>query len=81
MKLGGKKKGSVLTVKPEKMTLDELIDQHFSNLKDMINAHWNDSHPFLSRPIAEFARRFGDYDHLARVKEWSRGGEEGGESE
>ena len=81
VKLGGKKKGSVLTVKPEKMTLDELIDQHFSNLKDMINAHWNDSHPFLSRPIAEFARRFGDYDHLARVKEWSRGGEEGGESE
>jgi ATP-dependent helicase/nuclease subunit B len=81
VKLGGKKKGSVLTVKPEKMTLDELIDQHFSNLKDMINAHWNESHPFLSRPIAEFARRFGDYDHLARVKEWSRGGEEGGESE
>lgn len=81
VKLGGKKKGSVLTVKPEKMTLDELIDQHFSNLKDIINAHWNESHPFLSRPIAEFARRFGDYDHLARVKEWSRGGEEGGESE
>jgi ATP-dependent helicase/nuclease subunit B len=81
VKLGGKKKGSVLRVKPEKMTLDELIDQHFSNLKDMINAHWNEGHPFLSRPIAEFARRFGDYDHLARVKEWSRGGEEGSESE
>ena len=81
VKLGGKKKGSVVAVKPDGITLDELIDQHFSNLISMITAHWNEGHPFLSRPIAEFARRYGDYDHLARVKEWSRGGDEGSESE
>ena len=26
---------------------------------------------YVSRPFPKFARRFSDYDHLARVKEWS----------
>jgi ATP-dependent helicase/nuclease subunit B len=34
--------------------------------------------PYLSRPIPMFARRFGDYDHLARVKEWMAGDDDGG---
>ena len=79
VKLGGKKNGSVIAVKPETTSLDELVDRHFSNLVAMLDAHWNKAHPFLSRPIAEYARRFGDYDHLARVKEWARGGEDGGD--
>ena len=32
--------------------------------------------PYLSRPRPQFARAYGDYDHLARVKEWSTGGGE-----
>jgi ATP-dependent helicase/nuclease subunit B len=31
--------------------------------------------PYLSRPIPMFSSRFGDYDHLARVKEWMAGDE------
>lgn len=81
VKLGGKKRGDETFVKPEDGTLGELIERHFSDFTAMIDAHWNREHPFLSRPIAEFARRFGDYDHLARVKEWSRGGDEGGDEE
>jgi ATP-dependent helicase/nuclease subunit B len=81
VKLGGKRRGDEKFIKPEEGTLGELIDRHFSDFTAMIDAHWNKGHPFLSRPIAEFARRFGDYDHLARVKEWSRGGEEGGDDE
>ena len=27
--------------------------------------------PYLSRPFPKYARRYSDYDHLARVKEWS----------
>ena len=30
--------------------------------------------PYLSRPYPKFAKAFGDYDHLARVKEWSATG-------
>jgi len=29
--------------------------------------------------VPMFFRRFGDYDHLARVKEWMAGDDEGGE--
>jgi ATP-dependent helicase/nuclease subunit B len=26
---------------------------------------------FMSRPYPKYARSFGDYDHLARVREWA----------
>jgi ATP-dependent helicase/nuclease subunit B len=26
---------------------------------------------YLSRPYPKYAKRYSDYDHLARVKEWS----------
>lgn len=36
--------------------------------------------PYLSRPVPQFLSRFGDYDHLARVKEWMAGDDnEGGD--
>ena len=35
--------------------------------------------PYLSRPRVQFARAISDYDHLARVREWSAA--DGGESE
>ncbi|MBT3333590.1 MAG: hypothetical protein HN394_18970, partial [Rhodospirillaceae bacterium] len=30
--------------------------------------------PYRSRPRPAIAPRFSDYDHLARIKEWSAGG-------
>ena len=35
--------------------------------------------PYLARPRAEHAPRFSDYEHLARVKEWSAAGDDGDE--
>ena len=32
---------------------------------------------FISRPYPKYARRFGAYDHLARVKEWSLASSDG----
>jgi len=32
--------------------------------------------PYPARPRSEWARRFSDYRHLARVKEWGAGGED-----
>ena len=32
--------------------------------------------PYAARPRPDFAPRFGDYDHLARIKEWSATGAE-----
>ena len=35
---------------------------------------------YLSRPFPKFARKYSEYDHLARVKEWSAAGGEDEES-
>ena len=45
----------------------------------MIARYASGETPYRSRPFAKYARRFSDYDHLARVKEWSQAnaGEEG----
>ena len=32
--------------------------------------------PYLSVPRPKWAPRYNDYEHLARVREWSTGGEE-----
>jgi ATP-dependent helicase/nuclease subunit B len=34
---------------------------------------------YTARPYPQFASKYGSYDHLARVREWSLAGEEGGE--
>jgi ATP-dependent helicase/nuclease subunit B len=34
---------------------------------------------YVSRPFPKYARRFSEYDHLARVKEWSLASAGGGE--
>jgi ATP-dependent helicase/nuclease subunit B len=33
---------------------------------------------YLPRPFPKYAARYNDYDHLARVKEWSGGLDDGG---
>jgi ATP-dependent helicase/nuclease subunit B len=42
----------------------------------MLDQFADEKTPYLSRPMPQFASRFGDYDHLARVKEWSGAGGE-----
>jgi ATP-dependent helicase/nuclease subunit B len=52
----------------------------YEGLLRLIAAFDDPATPYLARPRAEHAPRFSDYEHLARVKEWSASGEEGGES-
>jgi hypothetical protein len=37
--------------------------------------------PYLSRPIPKFISKNRDYEHLARIKEWSVQEEDGGSDE
>ena len=53
-----------------------LAEQHFAGLKMLLDAFACEDTPYLSRPFPKFAPRFSDYDHLARVKEWSATGGE-----
>jgi ATP-dependent helicase/nuclease subunit B len=42
-------------------------------LKKLVADFDDEETPYLSRPVPQFLSRFGDYDHLARVKEWMAG--------
>jgi len=54
-------------------TLESLIAEHYSGLVDMLEEFNRLETPYLSRPYPQFINRFGAYDHLARVNEWSLG--------
>ena len=48
----------------------------FAGLKRLVATFDLPTTAYQSEPDAEFAPRFSDYAHLARVKEWSAGGPE-----
>ncbi len=56
---------------------ETLPEIHLARLTEMLDGLRAGTRGFTSRPWVEFARRYGDYDHLARVKEWSAFADEG----
>ena len=76
---GGRKIGEVAV----RGTADEslvLADEARMRLERRAAAFFDVATPYISRAIPQFAGETGDYDHLARLWEWSTvGGEEGGE--
>lgn len=55
----------------------DLAEDIYARLVDLLKQYEDEVTPYLSRPRPMFTSRFGDYDHLARVKEWSASGGEG----
>jgi ATP-dependent helicase/nuclease subunit B len=72
----GRDGGEEKFIKPKDRALDEMVEDHFAQLVQLIDAHWNKGRGFASRPFAEYAKAYADYDHLARVKEWSVAGDD-----
>ena len=60
-------------------TLATLVEEHRVKFEGMIARYAAGEAPYVSRPFAKYARRFSEYDHLARVKEWSLASAGGGE--
>ena len=55
-------------------------EQALAGLRTLIARYWDPSQPFVSRTAPQFVHQYAsDYDHLARVFEWSTSGEEGEE--
>jgi ATP-dependent helicase/nuclease subunit B len=76
LKLGGATGGENKHAGGKGENIGDLAEQHFAGLKMLLEAFaWEDT-PYLSLPFPKFAPRFSDYDHLARVKEWSATGGE-----
>ena len=76
LKLGGAAGGEKRHAGGKGENIGNLAEQHFAGLKMLLEAFACEDTPYLSLPFPKFAPRFSDYDHLARVKEWSATGGE-----
>ena len=54
----------------------DVVAAHRAQLHELLSQFRSESTPYASRPHPAFLSDVGDYDHLARVKEWMRGGGE-----
>lgn len=75
--VGLKDGGKTQFLKFDGASFEEVVAKHAEELVKMLSQYRNPQTPYPSRPFVALVAHEGDYDHLARVKEWSRGGGEG----
>ncbi|MEP9376077.1 double-strand break repair protein AddB [Aquabacter sp. CN5-332] len=72
---GGAEPGQEKAAVAKGMTATELADEVYGKLIDLLSAFDDEAQGYRSLAAPQWRGRFGDYDHLARVKEWSLGGD------
>lgn len=80
---GGSPAGEHSVVKFKESDPDDQADKALAGLTEMVLRFERDDMPYHPLVMPVWAGRYGDYDHLARVQEWSAigGGEgDGGET-
>jgi ATP-dependent helicase/nuclease subunit B len=70
---GGDPAGEIREIKADAATL---ATDARAGLERLIAAFDDPATPYAARPRPEYGPRFSDYDHLARLLEWSAGGED-----
>lgn len=74
---GGEPAVAFVDIAPEETTPNDLADEAMRRLSALLARYEEPDQGYLSRAWVAFERaRTGDYDHLARVAEWSAGGDE-----
>ncbi|MGH6839420.1 MAG: double-strand break repair protein AddB [Methylocella sp.] len=81
LKLGGTRGGEEKPVDFTKANFMDVAEDHYRGLIALLNQFRDPSTAYPPRPFPKFAKRSNAYDHLARVQEWSRGGEDEGSGE
>ncbi len=71
---GGRPAGEIKVLK---LDVAEVTDKAIAGLRKRIAAFDDPEMPYRSRPVPMFESQYGDYDHLARVKEWTAASGEG----
>jgi ATP-dependent helicase/nuclease subunit B len=76
---GGEPAGKPNEINFKDGTPDSQADHALAKLKELAAKFENEAEPYRSLVHPMWKTRYGDYDHLARVKEWSAtgGGDEG----
>ncbi|TDR87341.1 double-strand break repair protein AddB [Enterovirga rhinocerotis] len=79
VKLGGRQRLVDRELRPPKdaPSMGELVDKHVEGLTGLARRYGVEGAGYVSRPYPQYALAYSDYDHLARVAEWSLA--EGGE--
>ncbi|MDX5592120.1 double-strand break repair protein AddB [Pseudovibrio sp. SPO723] len=73
---GGREALKVHNRDPEDQSVEELAEEAWSRLEQLVAAYENPAKGYLSRARVLKERQWASaYDHLARVQEWSLGGE------
>ena len=62
-----------------KKTAIELSEEAWARLGELVEYYQNPAHGYLSRAMPPLTTYEGDYDHLARVLEWSAGSDTAGD--
>jgi ATP-dependent helicase/nuclease subunit B len=77
---GGKEPGKLAPIAFKEGTPDAQADRALGKLKELAATFEDETKPYLSLVHPMWKTHYGDYDHLARVKEWSLtgGADEGG---
>ncbi|MGE3145039.1 MAG: double-strand break repair protein AddB [Pseudorhodoplanes sp.] len=79
---GGEPAGEVRPITFEQGDIDSNAERALAGLTELARRFEDATQPYRSRAIVKFAGRYAEYDHLARVKEWSlAGGEANGDGE
>ena len=74
---GGRTALKVESRQPKDRTIEELAEDAWKRLEQLVAAYQDEGRGYLSRARVEKERDLnGPYDHLARVKEWASGSED-----
>jgi ATP-dependent helicase/nuclease subunit B len=71
---GGARAGEFLPIGFKEGTPDSQADRALEKLAALVRRFADDDEPYRSLVHPMWKARYGDYDHLARVKEWSSTG-------
>ncbi|MGE5368854.1 MAG: double-strand break repair protein AddB [Chloroflexota bacterium] len=74
--VGLKNGGKTQFLKFPDVTFSQAVAKHSGELVNMLSQYRDPKTPYPSRPYVAMVKYEGDYDHLARVKEWSLGGDD-----
>ena len=71
---GGARAGEFMPIDFKDGTADSQADRALAKLTELVRRFDDDNEPYRSLVHPMWKARYGDYDHLARVKEWSSTG-------
>jgi ATP-dependent helicase/nuclease subunit B len=76
LKLGGGDGGKKIELdwSKKKIRFADVVARHRRELVGLLNQFRSQETSYIPRPFPKYASKFSDYDHLARVKEWSATG-------